>query len=194
MALITCYFHVLNQLLTSLVRVKWWCVLPWFHLSSHISRYPYRAFIAWFVPVAYATFPWQVGAQAQVSPCRCASHFGMPFAKVIVPAAPTSLGLCLGSWGLSLSPQHLQLGQTKGLTSTFLSTPPSHWPFVELIQVPRRYRLSFIPCVLFCLLNKLIQRVPELAQGRGRERTAGSRRKKSKLFSHRDKLLNLLLP
>lgn len=36
--------------------------------------------------------------------------------------------------------------------------------------------------MVFYLLNKSIQHVPELAQGKGRESTAGSRRKKRKMF------------
>jgi len=78
----------------------------------------------------------------------------------------------IDSCGLSIL-QHLQLTRTGGTTPLFLPTPPSRRPFAGLIQVPLRCKLFFTPRVVFCLLNKLIQRVPELAQGKAQLEAGG---------------------
>lgn len=60
------------------------------------------------------------------------------------------------------------------------SAPLPHWPCANVD--PFEMQTLFCSFCGFLPSWELIQHVPELAKGRGRESTAGSRRKKSKLF------------
>lgn len=88
------------------------------------------------------------------------------------------LSLGIDSWALSM------------LQDPFVPTDP----LLCSLRSLRDANASFISRVLFCQLIQLMQRVPELAHGRGRESTAGSRQKKKELFPPHDLLFTLPVP